>query len=149
MKKCNREFAVRKSWILQLSACLLAGAMLLQGCGSSEKEPTPLVTVQVTPAKSGPIELEVSSDAVVYPLEQAMIAPKITSTIAKFYVQRGSKVKKGQLLAQLENADLGASGAEQGRLRTGRSQLQYHHRGQPAATNPESRTGRRGGKGGV
>ena len=110
MKKC--EFAMRKSWILMLGACLPAGAMLLEGCGSSEKEPTPLVTVQVTPAKRGPIELAVSSDAVVYPLEQAVITPKITSTIAKFYVQRGSKVKKGQLLAQLENADL-AGQAEQ------------------------------------
>ncbi len=87
-------------------AWLLAGAALLYGCGGAEKEPTPLVTVQVTPAKRGPIELEVSSDAVVYPLEQAVITPKITSTIAKFYVQRGSKVKQGQLLALLENADL-------------------------------------------
>jgi len=112
MKKCNRKVAMMKRWIALPGACLLAGAMLLQGCGSSEKEPTPLVTVQVAPAKRGPIELEVSSDAVVYPLEQAVITPKITSTIAKFYVQRGSKVKKGQLLAQLENADL-AGQAEQ------------------------------------
>jgi len=86
--------------------------MLLLGCGGAEKEPTPLVTVEVTPAKRGPIELEVSADAVIFPLEQAVITPKITSTIAKFYVQRGSKVKKGQLLAKLESADL-AGQAEQ------------------------------------
>jgi multidrug efflux pump subunit AcrA (membrane-fusion protein) len=49
---------------------------------------------------------------VVYPLEQAILTPKITSTIAKFYVQRGSKVKQGQLLALLENQDL-AGQAEQ------------------------------------
>ncbi len=71
-----------------------------------------MVAVQVTPARRGPIEQTVSADAVVYPLQQAIITPKITSTIRKFYVQRGTSVKQGQLLAELENADL-ASSAEQ------------------------------------
>jgi len=91
---------------------LLASAIFLHGCTSSEKEPTPLVAVQVTPAEHGPIELEVTSDAVVYPLQQAIITPKITSTISKFYVQRGTHVKQGQMLAVLENRDL-AGAAEQ------------------------------------
>ena len=90
----------------------LCGMTLLQGCGSAEKIEEPLVAVQTRPAKRGPIELTVSAEAVVYPLEQAVITPKITSTISKFYVQRGSQVKKGQLLAQLESADL-AGAAEQ------------------------------------
>ncbi len=90
----------------------LCAAALLAGCNSAEKEPEPLVAVQTTPAKRGPIELTVSSEAVVFPLEQAVITPKITSTISKFYVQRGSRVKKGQPLAQLENADL-AGAAQQ------------------------------------
>jgi HlyD family secretion protein len=89
-------------------------SFFFQGCSSTEKEPEPLVSVQVTPAKRGPIELEVSAEAVVSPLQQAIITPKITSTIHKFYVQRGSHVKRGQLLAELENADLSAA-AEQSR----------------------------------
>jgi HlyD family secretion protein len=105
MSRINRSFLSR-------SVLLLASAVLLHGCTSAEKEPTPLVAVQVTPAKRGPIELEISSDAVVYPLQQAILTPKITSTIAKFYVQRGTKVKQGQLLALLENQDL-AGAAEQ------------------------------------
>ncbi len=56
--------------------------------------------------------MTVSAEAVVSPLEQAVITPKITSTIKKFYVQRGSQVKEGQLLAELENGDLAGS-AEQ------------------------------------
>jgi HlyD family secretion protein len=98
-------------WRMSLLLPLCAVA-LLAGCGSAEKEPEPVVAVQTTPAKRGPIELTVSSEAVVFPLEQAVITPKITSTISKFYVQRGSYVKKGQPLAQLENADL-AGAAEQ------------------------------------
>jgi HlyD family secretion protein len=88
---------------LLLPLCAVA---LLAGCSSAEKEPETVVAVQTTPAKRGPIELTVSSEAVVFPLEQAVITPKITSTISKFYVQRGTRVKKGQPLAQLENADL-------------------------------------------
>jgi HlyD family secretion protein len=112
MKYVEHKFRGIKSRLLPRSILLLAGALFLYGCSSSEKEPTPLVTVQVTAAKRGPIELEVSSDAVVYPLQQAVITPKITSTIAKFYVQRGTRVKQGQLLALLENRDL-AGAAEQ------------------------------------
>ena len=112
MKYGERKMSAINRNPLSRSVLLLAGAILLHGCTSAEKEPTPLVAVQVTPAKRGPIEREVSSDAVVYPLQQAILTPKITSTIAKFYVQRGTKVKQGQLLALLENQDL-AGAAEQ------------------------------------
>jgi HlyD family secretion protein len=112
MNYVERKFSPMKPNLLTKSLLLLAGAMFLYGCSSAEKEPTPLVAVQVTPAKRGPIELEVTSDAVVYPLQQAILTPKITSTIAKFYVQRGTHVKQGQVLALLENQDL-AGAAEQ------------------------------------
>lgn len=73
------------------------------------REKEPVVSVQITPAARGPIEQTVSAEAVVFPLEQAIVAPKITSTVKKFHVQRGMRVKKGQLLAELENADLSAA----------------------------------------
>lgn len=91
---------------------VLCGAALLYGCGTSEKEPEPLVAVQVAAVKHGPIVQTVSAEAVVFPLQQAVIAPKISSTIRKFHVQRGTHVKEGQLLVELENADL-SSAAEQ------------------------------------
>jgi HlyD family secretion protein len=124
MKKSFSELRATSKRLPMMSALLLASAAMLQGCGGSEKEPTPLVAVQVTPAKRGPIELEVSSDAVVYPLQQAVITPKITSTIRNFYVQRGSKVKQGQLLALLENADL-AGAAEQSKGEFEQAQASY------------------------
>jgi len=82
------------------------------GCGHAEKETEPVVSVETTPARRGPIAQIVSAEAVVFPLDQAVLTPKITSTIAKFLVERGSRVHKGQLLAILENADLSAA-AEQ------------------------------------
>jgi HlyD family secretion protein len=78
-------------------------------CGNTEKEKEPVVTVQTTAATRAPISQAVSVEAVVYPLEQATVAPKISSTIKKFHVQRGARVKKGQLLVELENSDLSAA----------------------------------------
>ena len=98
-----------------IAICTAITLVFLIGCGGAEKEKEPVVTVQTTPAQRGPISQVVSAEAVVYPLEQATVAPKITSTIKKFHVQRGTHVKKGQLLAELENADLsGAALASKG-----------------------------------
>jgi len=79
------------------------------GCSTAVKEKEPVVSVQTTPAARGPISQIISADAVVYPLEQATVAPKISAPIKKFFVQRGTRVKKGQLLVQLENSDLSAA----------------------------------------
>jgi HlyD family secretion protein len=93
-----------------LLATVLAGLLyVFGGCSQAEKEKEPIVSVQTTPAQRAPIAQVVSVDAVVFPLEQATVAPKITSTVKKFLVQRGTRVKKGQLVAELENADLTAS----------------------------------------
>jgi len=92
-----------------LPAALIAAAsavFLLTGCSKEEKEKDPVVTVQVTPAKRATISQTVSAEAVVYPLEQATVSPKITSPITEFKVRRGDRVSKGQLLATLENKDL-------------------------------------------
>ena len=45
------------------------------------------------------------ADAILAPLAQAAIAPKISAPVKKFYVQRGAKVKEGELLATLETLD--------------------------------------------
>jgi multidrug efflux pump subunit AcrA (membrane-fusion protein) len=82
------------------------------GCGSEEKAKDPIVSVETTAAHRTTISKTLSADAVVFPLQQAVLTPKITSTIKSFLVQRGSRVHKGQLLAILENADLSAA-AEQ------------------------------------
>jgi HlyD family secretion protein len=102
--KRNHPQPMRRSAIAL--TCASIGLFLLGGCASAEKEKEPVVSVQTTPAKRGPISQVISTEAVVFPLEQATIAPKITSTIKRFHVQRGARVKKGQLLVELENADL-------------------------------------------
>ena len=93
---------------LMLGATLVV-LLAVAGCAKPEKEKEPEVSVQTTPAQRASIAQTVSADAVVFPLEQATVAPKITSTVKRFLVQRGARVKKGDLLAELENADLAAT----------------------------------------
>jgi multidrug efflux pump subunit AcrA (membrane-fusion protein) len=93
--------------------CLLAAAivlpmLLLPGC-KKEAPPETVVTVQAEHPEQGPIAEHITVDAILTPLAQAAIAPKITAPVRKFYVQRGAKVKEGELLATLENSDLAAA----------------------------------------
>src|SRR5579883_942873 len=91
-------------------SCLgLIMALILTGCGKKEAAPEVQVEVQAQHPEVGPISAHITADAVLAPLAQAAIAPKISAPVKKFYVQRGSHVKAGQLLAVLENRDLEAA----------------------------------------
>jgi HlyD family secretion protein len=91
-----------------LLAAIIAVIASAPGC-SSEKPAEPTVSVQVVPVKKATIEQTVTSEAVLYPLAQSAIVPKISAPIKAFYVNRGSKVHAGKLLATLENRDLAAA----------------------------------------
>lgn len=92
-----------------LIACVVAAALV--GCsGGKNKEPA--VAVQAASVEQGPIEKIVSAEAIIVPLHEAALSPKIAAPVKKFYVNRGSKVHAGDLLAVLENGDLAASEME-------------------------------------
>jgi HlyD family secretion protein len=91
-----------------VAALLLTGAITLAGCSPAEKDKEPVVSVETTPAAKQTISQFVSAEAVIFPVKQATVSPKITSTIMEFKIQRGSRVKQRQLLAILENKDLTA-----------------------------------------
>jgi HlyD family secretion protein len=91
------------------SAALAVGLMLATGCGKKETAPQVQVEVQAQHPEVGPMAAHITADAVLAPLAQAAIAPKISAPVKKFYVQRGSRVEAGQLLAVLENRDLEAA----------------------------------------
>lgn len=98
--------------MLKTRHALLAGLVfpiaLLPGC-KKEAPPETQVTVQAEHPEQGPATEHISADAVLAPLAQAAIAPKISAPVRRFYVQRGTKVKEGELLATLENSDLAAA----------------------------------------
>src|SRR5579863_4279189 len=91
-----------------LSCVVLIPTLFATGC-KKEETPAPEVTVQAEHPEQGSISDHITADAILAPLAQAAIVPKITAPVKKFYVQRGTRVKEGELLAVLENADLAAT----------------------------------------
>lgn len=86
-----------------------AALALCAGCGGSAPEATPTVSVQAATVEQKPIQEIISTEAVLYAKSEASIVPKISAPVQKFYVNRGSRVREGELMAQLENKDLRAA----------------------------------------
>jgi multidrug efflux pump subunit AcrA (membrane-fusion protein) len=94
---------------LETMVALAVLCVAIVGCGKSEKEEGPEVSVQAVPAAKADIARVVNTEAVIFPILQSAITPKINAPVKKFYVTRGQKVRQGQLLATLENRDLSAA----------------------------------------
>lgn len=92
------------------SQCLLLSAVVLltaDGCKKKADEaPEVSVTVQAAHPTVGSISEEIAADAILAPLSQAAISPRISAPIRAEFVQRGAHVHKGQLLLTLEDRDL-------------------------------------------
>lgn len=118
------------------ATAVLAGAaslLLLPGC-SKEKTEEPTVSVQVAPVEKKTIQQTVTAEASLFPLAQSAIVPKITAPVKKFYVKRGGRVHKDQLLAVLENRDLEAAAQD---TRGAYDQAQAAYTTTTAASLPE------------
>jgi multidrug efflux pump subunit AcrA (membrane-fusion protein) len=98
------------------TAILVASLALLAGCGAKKGEeaadaeaPAP---VQVETVRKGPIDHIITADAILYPVNQANVTAKISAPVKRVLVNRGDHVKAGQLLVELETADLAATANE-------------------------------------
>jgi len=94
-----------------LSVAVAAGSVLaVAGCkNAGDESPAVAVAVKAQHPEVGPISEEIAADAILAPLAQAALAPKISAPVRELYVQRGARVHKGQLLASLEDRDLAGS----------------------------------------
>jgi HlyD family secretion protein len=106
MRDQDKNYSASHRLLLCSVALLLAAAT---GCSKKEAVPETVVTVQAEKPEKGSISEHITVDGVLSPLAQAALSPKITAPVKQFYVQRGSVVKAGQLLAVLENRDLEAA----------------------------------------
>ncbi len=95
----------RQRW----SAMVLLGCLTVAGCKKDEPAPEPVVAVQAARPEVGPISEQILGDAILAPLAQAALSPKIGAPVKQFYVQRGAHVRAGQLLVSLEDKDLQAA----------------------------------------
>ena len=130
--------------MLKAQVCVtLACLLLISACsgkkgaeaGAAEEAPATPVTVAV--AKQEPMTNSITAEAVLYPINQATIVPKVSAPVQKFFVNRGDHVRAGELLATLENRDLVASAQESKGLY---EQAQAAYRTTSAATMPDALT---------
>jgi multidrug efflux pump subunit AcrA (membrane-fusion protein) len=101
---------VARRWSAAAAAALLV-CSTITGCKKSAADEdadtgASAVSVQAEHPTVGPISEEIAADAILAPLAQAALAPKINAPIRAEYVQRGAHVHKGQLLLTLEDRDL-------------------------------------------
>lgn len=109
----GRYSVVSRRIALPLVRSAIASAFLfLAACSGNAPDKEPVVTVQAAPVQKTTIQRTVTAEAILFPLQQAAITPKISAPVRTFQVKRGAKVHKGQLLAVLENRDLAAAAQE-------------------------------------
>ena len=102
-----RSNHISSRWTLAILLTLLPG--MISGCKKAttgDEESAEAVAVQAEHPTVGPISEQIAADAILAPLAQAAIAPRISAPIRAEYVQRGAHVHKGQLLISLEDRDL-------------------------------------------
>src|SRR5215467_11066234 len=92
-----------------LALATVAFGLVMAGCSADKTDQEPTVTVQVAAVENATIQHSISSQAILFPRQQAAIVPKISAPVQKFLVKRGSPVRAGELLAVLENRDLAAA----------------------------------------
>jgi len=128
----------RPHFVTAATILLCASLGLFSGCKKAAEEvPTPEVYVQATHPEIGSISEQIAADATLAPLAQAAISPRITAPVKQFFVQRGSRVRTGQLLATLQNNDLQAAALDtQGAFTVAEASFQTATR----ATVPEDLT---------
>jgi len=105
-----KPFTSFKRLLISLIVGLVA--ITTTSCSRVAKEEDPVVAVQTAVAERGKIEQVITADAILFPKDQAAITPKITAPVKAFYVNRGSRVHRGELLAVMENRDLAAAEIE-------------------------------------
>jgi RND family efflux transporter MFP subunit len=132
IKKVKAARKLRSSKLL-IACSTVVATLFTVGC-SKETPEEPAVNVRVAEVVKKSLQRRVEAEAILFPLQQAAIVPKIAAPVKKFLVKRGSLVRKGQLLAVLENRDLAAAAEEN---RGALDQAQAAYATTTAATLPE------------
>src|SRR6266487_6773409 len=100
---------------LALVVVALVGQGIISGCKPSTAEPTKEATlsvaVQVVQPKRGSITRNVTLPGEIKPYQQATLYAKVAGYLKTITVDKGDRVKEGDLLAEIEVPELEADGA--------------------------------------
>ena len=94
----------RKKWWIMILAAIVLGISALFGGGTQKVEP--LATMEIT---RGEMRQVVTATGEIQPLNTVSVGSQVSGTIEKLYVDFNSKVKKGDVLLEIEPSVLQAS----------------------------------------
>ena len=94
----------RKKWWIMILAAIVWGISALFGGGTQKFEP--LATMEIT---RGEMRQVVTATGEIQPLNTVSVGSQVSGTIEKLYVDFNSKVKKGDVLLEIEPSVLQAS----------------------------------------
>jgi len=97
----------KRTTFIRIAVAVIVLILILAWTGVFSPATKVEVATVSRPTRHNP--LPYSTRAAMWCSEESAIAAKITGRLIGLYVEEGSKIKKGQLIAQLENEDLTAS----------------------------------------
>lgn len=112
-------------------AMLISLTIIVAGCTSKgkpkpERKESVLPTVETANVKKETANYTLKLPGELAPFEEVLLYPKVSGFVQQIYVDRGSKVKKGQLLARLEAPEIAQQyAAASARQREVYERLQY------------------------
>jgi multidrug efflux pump subunit AcrA (membrane-fusion protein) len=117
--------------IARISGLIIMTTVLAGGCssGTPTSEPVPGAaagppTVEVIEVAERPIDLTLDLPGELTPYQSVAIFPKVTGFVKAIRVDRGTRVRSGEVLAQLEAPELVAQRAEaQSKLQAAEAQM--------------------------
>jgi len=93
---------MKKSVIILIIVLIAAGASAAWYFWFAKKD-KPVAAITVTP-QYGPISLSVTATGTIQPVDTVAVGTQVSGTISKIFVDFNSVVKKGELLAQLDQS---------------------------------------------
>lgn len=106
-----RNMAIANAFQVQLAAIPAALLVFVTGCGHGSQRParsTAAAQVPVVTAQPGKVSPHTTLSGIVAPLQNVGITSSLTEPTDAVYVQEGQHVRRGEVLALLDTADLRA-----------------------------------------
>ena len=149
MQFARRSSGTRLAWavlgiltgvVVALAGVVVALVCLLLKHPAAETTPVPAAAVAVAPAAEQPAAQSAASpgDSIldckgyILPVQRVLVSPKVGGMVVKLYIREGSRVKKGEVLAELEDVDYKADFLHaQAAVETAQQQLTEAETSQP------------------
>lgn len=106
-----RNMAIANAFKVRLAAVPVAFLVFATGCGHGSQRPARSIAaaqVPVVTAQQGKVSPHTTLSGIIAPLQNVGITSSLTEPADAVYVQEGQHVRRGEVLAELDTADLRA-----------------------------------------